>query len=103
MTTKEMRELDDWIIENIPGMPSNLSPTRDSAIALLVLEKCAKEMKFGIVGIASPMGEAVASNLKHEKQGWVVGKIGKPSNFEVEAETLPLAIALFARQLFAKE
>ena len=126
-TEIELRELDAWIAEKVMQMVritdesfSNLitehwinqdgsklkkfKPTTDPAAAMMVLEKCAAKMKRGIVGIGSPMQrQGVASVLPRETQGWSVGKIGFPKNFDVEGETLPLAICLFAKQLFSEE
>lgn len=66
-----------------------------------LLKRCAESLEHGIVGIASPMsGEKVVSNLPSKKnQGWVVGKIGRPSNFDVEAPTLEAAVTQFAAKL----
>lgn len=80
----------------------NFEPTIYSAATMEVLKKCAEHMKNGIWGIASPMDDSVASTIKKPSQGWVVGFIGKPSNFDVEAETLELAICLFAKKLYSK-
>lgn len=81
-------------------------PVRDytqPAYAFEVLKKCAEKMRHGIVGIGSPMTSCdVASTLPKISQGWVVGMIGKPSNFDVESETLELAICLFAKKLFSE-
>lgn len=78
------------------------------AAAMEVLKRCAEEIKTGnkrgIIGLAPPMSaENVASTLprKASKQ-WIIGKIGYPQNFEVKAETLELAICLFAKKLFTK-
>lgn len=79
------------------------APSKDPAAAMQVLEKCAEKMTNGIVAIASPMGnQSVASTIPKTTQGWVVGMIGRPSNFDVEAETLTLAICRFAKKLFTQ-
>ena len=126
MNAQELRELDAWIAENVIGNPqrrirvtdgrklvryeflkvgtNDICPTytTDPAAAMEVLRKCAEKMDAGIVGIGSPMGGPVASTIPKLKQGWVVGKIGRPTNFDCEAATLELAICLFAKKLFTK-
>lgn len=93
----------DYVVKsNHPWDTANFSPSTDPASALEVLKKCAEHMKNGIMGIASPIGDSVASTIKKPSQGWVVGFIGKPSNFDVEAETLEIAICLFAKKLYSK-
>jgi hypothetical protein len=87
---------DKCLEDDMPDYPT------DPGAALEVLKRCAEAMPNAIIGIGSPMGKAdVISTLPKSKQGWVVGAIGfKPSNFDVEAETLELAICRFAKRLF---
>ena len=86
-----------------PSVIRELSALIASDEALDLLKKCAERIKNGIVGIGSPMSETdVACALPKVKQGWVVGSIARPANFDVEAETLELAIEKFARRLFDK-
>ncbi len=128
MNDTEKRELDAWIAEHVfgwiasgytgtydpplkdkatgksAGIPLMFNPTTDPAAALEVLKMAAAKFPKGIVGIGSPMGkESVASTLPKTSQGWVVGWIGKPCNFDVEADTLELAICLFTKKLFTAE
>jgi Phage ABA sandwich domain len=118
MTTTELRKLDAWIAEHVMGwlrvnsnekldhpqrfnvLPDRIligqnmghriieySPTTDPAAAMQVLEKC-------ITGNTS-----IAIN--HGTTGWWVTDCDKKKNYAI-AETLPLAICLFAKKLFSK-
>lgn len=127
MTPKELRDLDAWIAEYVMGgewpnksqlilngelvfrrergsliaigypKPS-FAPTTDPAAAMQVLEKCATSNAVGVQGnveiYQEPEGGkwAVCFNAAYQD------KCVEP----VFAETLPLAIALFAQKLFAK-
>lgn len=129
MTPEAKRELDHWLALHVKGwrihrrntalycaaadedriiiegkcFVATWRPTEDGAQAFGILQECARRMKHGIVGIGSPMGESdVASTLPRVKQGWIVGMIGRPSNFDIEADTLELAICRFAKELFSK-
>lgn len=120
VTEKELRELDAWIAEHVMGLklchripailqpdeyvlsiPSkivrakfssnetkNFEPTTNPADAMAVLMKCAEKTE--------------SSNCIHvgllEKE-WIVGHTF--SNIGVEAQTLELAICLFAKKLFS--
>ena len=122
MTTQELRELDAWIALNVTKTLRKLSDeeyaaivawceeankdphpnlelttprryegsclkyTSDPAAAMEVLEKCAKQVGNVI--------EIFGNN----KDGWVVS--GKNDAWESDADTLPLAICLFAKKLF---
>ena len=118
MTEQEMRELDCWIAENVMGFEhefgtcqaktenpcywrdaiSNKSiakvaykPTTDPAAAMLVLEKCLQETEHA---------ECIYAGYMHGG-GFLVGH--EQLKIEGGAPTLPLAICLFARQLFGKD
>jgi hypothetical protein len=112
MNEKEMRELDCWLAINVMGnsihnaasakgeqwywsavnncvMDSyahSFKPTDDPAAAMQVLEKCCNKTTLAI---------------NHGTTGWWVSDCDKKSRFAV-AETLPLAICLLARKVFAK-
>lgn len=129
MTTQELRELDEWIAEHVmeyrwwfdvlalecmlcrpdetwperkgfklhDGKPfgakdfSDLSlfkPTTDPAAAMMVLEKCIS-------------GAGRSAFLTKTSDGWIVG-FATGKSLSAFAETLPLAICLFAKQLFSK-
>lgn len=63
--------------------------TTNPADAMAVLEKCAEKVSLGIEISRDDSGE------------WFVENIGSDSTEAVMADTLPLAIAKFARQLFS--
>lgn len=119
MTTQELRELDAWIAEHVMGWkitkyhccgeqverlkPSsgdlhanirNYSPTTDPSAAMDVLKKCS-QMKFDV---SINHFDAKNLNLLIGLKEWSVLTIG----FEAQAETLELAICLFAKKLFTK-
>ena len=93
MTAKQLRELDNWLFENIKGLASNLSPTQDPAAAMIVLEKCAEKLPVCVFKSAIS-GKWIADYESPE--GHDVGIHGD------EADTMPLAICLFAKKLFIK-
>jgi hypothetical protein len=74
---------------------SIFKPTTDPAAAMMVLEKC-----------LSVVGTTVHLERRTRQQGfkkdefciWFAGKYGEA----IKAETLPLAIVLFAKKLFSK-
>lgn len=86
MTQTEMRELDEWIRNNVPGVASNANPTRDPAAALDVLKKCAEETIVECIRLANG--------------NWFVSSSAKSKHRGTEAETLELAIAKFSQKLF---
>jgi len=102
-------ELDKWIAENVMGLvwrgcgcnswfdpknkmeiSYNLSPTTDPAAAIKVLEKCAEmfpvEIRIG----------------NYDKGRYFVGTDYDFDMTHGKAETLELAICLFAKKLFGK-
>lgn len=91
MTTEQLRELDEWIIDMFGGRQNyvrnfgHTPPTMNDAVALAVLEKCGRE----IVSI-------------QKLKGWTVDNLRSGGTIEVSADALPLAICQFARQLFSK-
>lgn len=110
MTTNELREIDAWIAEHVMGAKENprfsgsvigitkvwldtrtyetFSPTEISDYAMEVLEKC--------------IGKGVV-NLRESSNGYFIDKSpANPPYVYAEAETLPLAICLFAKKLFSK-
>jgi len=120
MTTKQLRELDTWIAEHVmgwyraDGKPSHWFPdgyknewhnpkggmdtlpcfTTDPAAAMTVLEKCNDKLKElghfpGAIDLWKPF------------ELWKIQSHAN-SDIHAEAETLPLAICLFAKQLFSK-
>ena len=80
MNRKEMRELDYWLFQNIPGLRSNSRPTRDPSATMLVLEKCAAR---NVSIMIQPVGNMWACETEI-------------------ANTIPLAICLFCKKLFEK-
>lgn len=110
MTEQEMRELDRWLAENVFHIPKHLISikgafqvpgkdylcreidryTTDPAAAMLVMEKCAENVSDAIrYRVSRPAGV-------HRLSCFEIPEV-------VAAETLPLAIAKFARQLFGKD
>ena len=47
MTTQEMRELDAWLQDNIPGIASNESPTRNHAASDVLDDKILEKIQDG--------------------------------------------------------
>lgn len=100
MNEKEMRELDAWIAEHVMGLsmeeqfgnPDNpirgtITPpnyTTNPAAAMLVLEKC--------LTMADELEIRLCYDCEYKVFDW--SKAAK-------AETLPLAICLFAKKLFS--
>ena len=92
MSDKEMRELDAWIAEHAMGLSciraATFRPTTDYGATMEVLEKCVERLLNNV--------EIFGNN----RDRFVVS--GPNEAFESEAATLPLAICLFAKQLFSK-
>lgn len=92
MNDTELRNLDAWIIDTFGGRQNyvrnfgHTPPTMNDAVALAVLEKCARKMEVKIIE-SKTGGFYVNSDWEYAP---------------VLAQTLPLAIALFARQIFSK-
>lgn len=99
MKEQEMRELNAWIAFNVTKTTTCLvKPTTSNdwlvaryttnpAAAMMVLEKCA---------------EIAEIRLKKRNGGdWIVAKYEDISQLWATAPTLPLAICLFAKQLFS--
>lgn len=127
MTTEQMRELDAWIAPNVMRLslcerhpailnpnefvlsipskivrarignnpPSNFEPTTDPAAAMEVLKKCAE---FGSLQFSVVVWK-YDGNWKIDIQAVAVKDEWKKC---IEAETLELAICLFAQKLFEK-
>jgi hypothetical protein len=98
MTQKELRELDAWVAENVIGwhltdidMTSEDYPryTTDHAAAMEVLKKCA-------------FGNRIT--CWYSDGTWNVDNLRGYASYEHEAqaETLELAICIFAKKLFSK-
>ena len=121
LTIEQMRELDAWIAEHVMGWSRSphvlqdgqigfyqfshggievrvasgerlfsFSPTTDPAAAMLVLEKCYE--RVGLIDM---------SRVKVAPFNFCIGATYS-TGLEAEAETLPLTICLFAKQLFSK-
>jgi|ERR1035437_1173552 hypothetical protein len=119
MKDKELRELGAWIAEHVMGWkihrrntahyveankindidyfvaaPHDWSPTTDPAAAMMVLENCVEKLSsFDVCiwkGATSPF--------------WFCGERENTRDITrfSKAETLPLAICLFAKKLFSK-
>lgn len=111
--TRELRELDAWIAEHVMGMKviSKYDPrptvgteddyfvrewidvshslphyTTSDADALAVLRKCLEKSAFGLAIQDTTKGYSISFKID-----W---------SHEAHAETLPLAICLFARKIF---
>ncbi len=122
MTEKQLRELDAWIaeyvfgwsdikMENAPNEVSSLkppfgrSPVGYSQLphfstfrmdAMLVLERCVQEISWNrIVSIGTTSDGDYFINYSDSEPN-------SEAFCACEAETLPLAICLFAKQLFSK-
>ena len=111
MKENELRELDEWIAENVfgwrpykkrtdatwvhpPGHHASFGAwpryTTDRAAAMEVLEKCVERcdaFETGLSMYIHPDGFAICCDLTND----------------IDAETLPLAICLFAQHLFKKD
>lgn len=120
MTQQELRELEAWIAENVMkwkrvsglavrilddeffvdsnGCIGRFScawiPTTDPAAAMMVLEKCCESMAVNVEIWKAGNGEWVCR--------MVVGSGFNSTNQIGVANTLPLAICLFAKKLFTK-
>lgn len=118
MTDKELRELDAWIAEHVMGWTVmsetlcdpkpevkhgrqtgdvDINPvaplpnyTIDPAAAMMVLEKCCSRTALPILVGVSAGGFYCTTQSMDRIKSWVF------------SDTLPLAIALFAKQLFSK-
>lgn len=75
--------------------------TTDPAAAMEVLEKCQSRMDCEDIALGECCGSWSAYSIFRENKG-VIGRI-HVFVLPPEKLTLPLAIALFARQLFTKE
>ena len=111
-TAAELRELDNWIAENVMGWkilpsdnwrgdgseptnyPCEWRPTQDPAAAFEVLKKCGKKWvgSVRIKCLESKEFYTVQVYKTDSKTAWITGN----------AETLELAIAKFSLALFSK-
>ncbi len=103
MTDSETRELDAWIELNVfKTIAKNLAHDKsdsliprkkwssDPAAALEVLEKCGKYLTpYAVTIVFSGTGDVICDTEHYRK------------DVRSSARTLPLAIALFAKKLFA--
>lgn len=130
MNEKELRELDAWIAEHVMGHKMTVFDDRpavcvgvsacfkgepldvckdvpsystDRAAAMQVLERCAEN------GILNGEFKLPVSIFRRGDLKWVVSQNFEDEELEserncivVEADTLPLAICLFAKELFGK-
>lgn len=127
MTEKELRELDAWIAEHVMGLTraesplhivggtfavhqsegkvyihvgrNNIAPfcpTTDPAASMQVMEKCAEELYEK--GANLELGKSYDD--ENQKTEWFVAH--DRTILSHYAATLPLAICLFAKQLFTK-
>ena len=108
-TEKELRELDAWIYKHVMKFLNSdfrdensnelwnhhkaFSPTTDPAAAMLVLERCVEK---------NDLYDAIVVSFNNNQ--WIVSSFCNEANEIKEqegvAETLPLAICLFAKKLF---
>lgn len=123
---QKLRELDAWIAEHVMGwhgincggieplgFPESVQSrapmyneivlryTTDPAAAMEVLEKCQSRMDCEDIALGECCGSWSAYSIFRENKG-VIGRI-HVFVLPPEKLTLPLAIALFAKQLFSKE
>jgi len=96
MSEKQLRELDAFIAEHVFGFDMAETSvddieryTTDPAAAMMVLEKCCERTEDGRVIVRMGGNKWIAT--------------GSNTSIYCVAETLPLAICLFAKELFAKE
>jgi hypothetical protein len=88
-------EFTEWVSgEAIPYPRKLFKPTTDPAAAMLVLERCLE--KEELVISKSPHGFLIESHDTNQYETC-------DSDIYAEAPTLPLAICLFAKQLFGGE
>ena len=122
MTPTETRELDAWLMWLFPDFEwtdwakddphywqntgqfgystktaAKFSPTTDHADAMMVLEKCVGKINVTI----SEVGTVFVVNGR-DWERLNAGNEIQPEYLTSEAETLPLAICLFAKKLFSK-
>ena len=92
-----MREIDEWLYENIPGLPSNGRFTTDPAAAIEVLKKCLESHDvFSFYKPISYDGYSIIAT----GNGYSKLNIGNEVN---SAEsTIELSICLLAKKLFTK-
>ncbi len=89
MSTTELRELDLWIGERIMKFNTAVDlalfrPTTDPAAAMVVLERCLLQAAASYLHL-----------LKYDDGFSICGPRGS-----IEAETLPLVICLYAKEMF---
>lgn len=99
MTEQEMRELDAWIqthVFNKPFEKPRPAYSTDPAAAMAVLRKCAQRAIN--VRISTP----VEGDPGTWSASWAVGTGSAVDGLAAKAETLPLAICRFAKELFKK-
>lgn len=129
MKPKELRELDAWIAENVMGKKAisrdGQRPTKgteddyfvrewihisgslpryttDPASAMLVLEKCAEKRTAEGYDVYRPDATLCVSAPHPDWENkWVIMSDASGTSV-AEAGTFPLAICLFAKQLFSK-
>ena len=85
MTTQEIMDLRCWCLKQFPDIPNSQNAPTEPAAAMDVLQKCAE--KHPVYFYKAGNGEWVAENSRYVSRG----------------DTLPLAIAKFARELFKEE
>ena len=118
MTTQELREMDAWIAEHVMGLTVTVKEsktlpgimtvgqtrggidlglpnyTTDPAAAMEVLQKCAEKIRD------TELAVEVYAPTRSEPSWFVLDSEGSISGI---APTLPLAICLFARELFKED
>lgn len=94
---KELEELNEWLIKNHIVEPYDRrgfrsKPTTDPAAAFMVLDKCSEDADILIS--KNQNGWSVADHNYRQYDGC-------DSDLLAEAETLPLALARFAKSLYS--
>lgn len=118
MTDTEKRELDAWIAERVMGWKldkmiwwsrndidktqsiaweGDFRPTTDPAATMEVLKRCAEKLE--VINSSIALGQQF-DELVEDRLFWFVSH--ERTKEVTEAETLELAICLFAKKLFTK-
>ena len=99
LTPAQLSELDSWIDLHVMQSPQGQAICRsyhaDPAAAMQVLEKCATQFDL--------LGDDHAVCISRAMGSWEVMESDTSKGIRVEASTLPIAICLFARDLFEED
>ena len=91
-TDKEIMDLRCWCLKQFPDIQNSQNAPTDPAAALAVLQKCCERIPVSLFKGIRDKWQAQSYN---DRADWCI---------EIRnAETLPLAICLFARELFKED